>query len=212
MDSREIKQIMDSIEDLILTSSILAFDNWTDPNDFYTLTVKERRALLVKMRPLAVAPTRTNQWIWFGSYEGASMSARHGREGVPRILNDYFTKYDLSRGAKFRNLYSATPSDVNPFKFMPSIATFKGRRVQQLQTMVGLQEHNELVQKKTEGKIKADVVAAIEVIKETYSPEHGLDDYDYLVNMLNVAGVNQMIAGLAIAEFAKTHTVRNFIS
>ena len=117
MNSYEIKAKLESIPTPIIYGSMLFFDTWEEPDDFYTMGIKKRHALRQRYIKLSKEPTKDNMWIWFGAYS---------KEGKPRMNNTsvpgflYQVVIKPTNSSRLRGILNTTPSDVNPFKYFNS--------------------------------------------------------------------------------------------
>lgn len=99
-------------------NQMLCLDHWVEPENFTTMSSKERLQLMRDLYPRAKPPTSDNFWVWFGTYATPRATPRYGNDSVPRVLFEIF-RGKLGEGKRLKYRFGTT-SDVNPFKYWPS--------------------------------------------------------------------------------------------
>lgn len=118
MYSHEILQKLETIPTPVIMGNLLFFDSWEEPEDFYTMSLKQRQSLKTQWSKAGKQPTRENVWVWFGPYS---------KEGKPRINNQSVVNYlyqvviKPSNDSRLRPIMRIPKADVNPFKYHNSI-------------------------------------------------------------------------------------------
>lgn len=107
--------LLQNVKPIELTNSILFFDHWEDPPEFYTMSGAGRKELYNRYLPQSVKATETNYWIWFGNYQTGKLQPRYKGKAVTSLL--HCTMICPTNGNRLRALGSVTKSDVNPFKY-----------------------------------------------------------------------------------------------
>lgn len=108
-----------------LLTRLLFFDEWEEPFGFRTMPSTKRKLLYEKLREQSTpTPTETNFWIWFGEYRGRNLHPMSTDQYVVRALYNSVTLHDaqpLAKGRRLTNSFARTYSDVNPYKYVPSM-------------------------------------------------------------------------------------------
>ncbi len=134
-------ELTEKVYPLLLTH-ILFFDTWSDPKDFFTMSRKERLALMRKMKPMSVAPTQSNFWIWFGSYGGSNHSPRYDNNSVSKHL--FETLISPCNGKRIMSTFITTRAEVNPFKFSKAVGMTLVQKRSMYQQMTGKRPPSEI--------------------------------------------------------------------
>lgn len=192
----EIKSKLATIPSPVIMAHILCFDNWTDPDDFYTMSSKERRVLLNRYRSIAVEPTETNQWIWFGSYNTKN-HPKFSSLSLPSYL--YQIVIQPHNNARIRGLLNTTKSDVNPFKYFKALnmTTLELLKYKSNEANVPL---SDVMTPKQNQAFEDKVQAALADVKEYYMENSPTAEADFMKATLLQAGHMPLAAEEAMAR------------
>lgn len=180
MNNYEIKQKLFSIPGSVIPSLILAFSNWQDPSDFYTLSTSERRALLNKYRAVSEEPSSENQWIWFGAYDIKGYP-KFARTSIATYLYNLVIK--PTNGARIRGVLNTSKSDVNPFKYFEAL-NMTPMEVLKLRSSNLDIPLNELMTTRQNEAFENKVIAALNECKEYYMVGSPTETREFMKNLL----------------------------
>ena len=164
MQPYEIKSKLEAIPTPIILGSLLFFDAWDEPEDFYTMGVKKRHALRQRYVKLSKEPTKSNMWIWFGAYS---------HEGKPRINNSsvpgflYQVIIKPTNSARLRGILNTTASDVNPFKYFNSFKSTALELAAYRASLAGV-PMTDMLSEKNNSKFQEAVSKALEDVNTYY--------------------------------------------
>ena len=161
-------------------AQVLAFDNWTDPDDFYTMSIVERRKLLNKFKNVAVPPTMENQWIWFGTYDTKNYP-KFSNVSVAGYLYQVFVL--PHNNARIRGVLNNSKSDVNPFKYFKASVFTKAEILKQRAAMMDLPLEQVMTPKQNEA-YETKVSEALEECKEYYMVGSPTTEAEFMRNLL----------------------------
>lgn len=108
----------------IVKSQLLCINRWSPENDAAISTGKYNKLELLRgFYPQQVAPTSTNNWIWFGGCNGGvTRTPRYKNKSVICFLYEHFFEEPAPACPKS---YRTSKMDVNPFKIYESFYTTK---------------------------------------------------------------------------------------
>lgn len=170
LDSEMFRQILEKIHPSIW-SQMLFFDTWddNDPAGFTNMTIKQRSILMERYKPHSKAPTKFNNWIWFGSYVGKARLPQVNRLLVIRHL--YEGLIAPIAGNNIRNVLASSKADVNPFKrFHAAGKLTKVQHLAKIKTEVGPDAMSELLKTAHNRKVQSRIDKVVDRVKEMFYP------------------------------------------
>lgn len=181
MLSHEIQAKLLALPSPLIAHSLLFFDSWTDPEDFYTMGVKKRMALRQQYIKHAKPPTQDNIWVWFGAYSDRSQP-KINNFSVPSFLYQIFIK--PTNNSRLRGVLNASRSDVNPYKYMNSMQNSKLEIAKYRATLSGT-TISEVLPDGANAKFEALIAAALEDVKLYYYDGATVDDLKTMLIHMN---------------------------
>lgn len=169
-DNELFKRIVERIHPSIW-SQMLFFDHWDDSNppDFTKLTSKQRAVWMQKLMKQSVAPTKSNYWIWFGSYVGKERVPQINRLLVVRHL--YENLIAPIDGNYVRNILASSKADINPYKrFHAAGKLTKVQHLAKTKQEVGTHTVSDLLKENHNSKVADKIDKVVDRIKEMFYP------------------------------------------
>ena len=166
--------------DPAVLGQLVFINNHVEPEGFYEWSVKQRRAWRQTVLPHSDAPTKTNYWVWCGSYDGPAKTPQTHWLIVTRHI--YSAMVAPVTAGNLRGLYALTRSDVNPWKYFPRMGLSRQQVALEYQQRTG---ENPLapLQKNMDIKVGKAITDCAREINMSYIP-NVLDTKQQMIDLM----------------------------